>query len=59
MNDIEKILQLLLQHSQALHNDGLLYLSGEETIATPERKAIFIRDIKMILELVNLLESKN
>jgi len=33
-----------------------LYFSGEETIATPERKALVIRDIKLIQEQLSSLE---
>ena len=51
-----KILQILPKYVQALHSDGTLYFSGEETIATPARKALVLNDIKLIQEQLTSLE---
>jgi hypothetical protein len=57
MNDIAKILQLMPKYMQALHNDSVLYFSDEATIATPERKVMLIKNIKMIQEQLSFLEN--
>ena len=56
VNDVTKIMQLLPKYMQALYNDSVLYFSDEETVATPERKAILTKDITMIEELLTFLK---
>ena len=55
MSPIE-IIQILPKYVQALYSDGILYWSGEETIATPERKSLLINDIKLIKAQIEALE---
>jgi len=55
MNPIE-IIQILPKHVQALYSDGVLYFSGEESIATLDRKSLLINDIKLIKEYLDSLE---
>lgn len=55
MNPIE-IIQTLPKHVQALYSDGVLYFSGEESIATTERKSLLINDIKLIKDHLENLE---
>ena len=55
MNPIEIIL-ILPNHAQALHSDGVLYFSGEESIATPGRKSLLINDIMLIKDYLDTLE---
>jgi len=55
MNVIE-IIQILPKYIQALHTDGLLYFSGEKTIATANRKAIVLNDIELIKTQLDILE---
>lgn len=53
-NSVE-IIQLLPKLVQALYSDGVLYFSGEVTIATDARKATLQNDINLIKEqIVNL-----
>jgi hypothetical protein len=54
--NVAEIIQILPKYVQALYSDSTLYFSGEETIATPERKALVIRDIKLIQEQLSSLE---
>jgi hypothetical protein len=54
--DPVKIIQILPKYVQALYSDSTLYLSGEETIATPERKAILLNGIALIKEQIASLE---
>ena len=55
MNPIE-IIQILPKHVQALYSDGVLYFSGEESIATSDRKSLLINDIKLIKDYLENLE---
>jgi len=54
-NPIETI-QLLPKLVQALYSDGVLYFSGEATIATEARKATLLNDINLIKEQIAHLE---
>lgn len=54
-NPIE-IIQLLPKLVQALYSDGVLYFSGEATIATDARKATLQNDINLIKEQIANLE---
>jgi hypothetical protein len=56
-NDISKTLQLMPKYMQALLVDASLYFSDEVTIATPERKVMLIKNIKMIQEQLSFLEN--
>ena len=55
MNLIE-IIQILPKHVQALYSDGVLYFSGEESIATSERKDMLVNDIRIIEELLSVVK---
>jgi len=55
MNPIE-IIQILPKYIQAIHSDAVLYFSGEDTIATPERKLLLINDIQLIKTQLDALE---
>ncbi len=55
-NPIE-IIQILPKYVQALYSDGVLYFSGEPTIATQNRKATLLNDIAMIKEQIEALDS--
>lgn len=55
MNPIE-IIQILPKHVQALYSDGVLYFSGEESIATSDRKSLLVNDIKLIKDHLENLE---
>ena len=50
------IIQILPKYVQALYSDGVLYFSGEPTIATDARKATLINDINLIKEHIAALE---
>ena len=54
-NPIE-IIQILPKYVQALYSDGVLYFSGEATIATESRKATLLNDINLIKEQIAHLE---
>ena len=54
-NPVE-IIQLLPKLVQALYSDGVLYFSGEVTIATDARKATLQNDINLIKEQIAHLE---
>ena len=54
-NPIE-IIQLLPKLVQALYSDGVLYFSGEVTIATDARKVTLQNDINLIKEQISHLE---
>ena len=54
-NPIETI-QLLPKLVQALYSDGVLFFSGEATIATESRKATLLNDINLIKEQIAHLE---
>lgn len=54
-NPVE-IIQLLPKLVQALYSDGVLYFSGEATIATDARKATLQNDINLIKEQIAALE---
>jgi len=51
-----EIIQILPKYVQALYSDGTLYLSGDENIATKERKNLVISDIKLIKANIEALE---
>ena len=51
-----EIIQKLPKYVQALYSDGTLYWSGDETIATNERKNLVISDIKLIKANIEALE---
>ena len=55
LNPIE-IIQILSKYVQALYSDSVLYFSGEETIASPERKSLVLNDIALIKEQIVSLE---
>jgi len=57
MNPTE-IIQKLPKYVQALYSDGTLYWSGDETIATLERKNLIISDIKLIKANIAALEKE-
>ena len=50
------ILPLLPKLVQSLYSDGVLYFSGEVSIATEARKAILINDINLVKEQIAHLE---
>jgi len=50
------IIQLLPKYVQALYSDGVLYFSGELTIATEARKLTLQNDINLIKEQLANLE---
>jgi len=54
-NPVE-IIQILPKYVQALYSDGVLYFSGEVTIATESRKATLLNDINLIKEQLANLE---
>jgi len=54
-NPIE-IIQLLPKLVQALYSDGVLFFSGEATIATDARKNTLQNDINLIKEQIAHLE---
>jgi hypothetical protein len=54
-NPIE-IIQLLPKLVQALYSDGVLFYSGEATIATESRKTTLQNDINLIKEQLAHLE---
>ena len=54
-NPIE-IIQILPKYVQALYSDGVLYFSGEPTIATQSRKETVLNDIAMIKTGIEVLE---
>lgn len=54
-NPIE-IIQILPKYVQALYSDGVLYFSGEATIATEARKATLLNDINLVKEEIANLE---
>lgn len=54
-NPVE-IIQLLPKLIQALYSDGVLYFSGEATIATDSRRATLQNDINLIKEQIAALE---
>lgn len=60
MNEIQQnpveIIQLLPKLIQALYSDGVLYFSGEATIATESRKATLLNDINLVKEQIANLE---
>jgi len=59
MNDNKNpvdIIQLLPKYVQALYSDGVLYFSGEATIATENRKATLLNDINLVKEQIAALE---
>ena len=56
MNNPIEIIQILPKYVQALYSDGVLYFSGEPTIATQNRKASVLNDIAMIKEQIEALE---
>jgi hypothetical protein len=51
-----EIIQNLPKYIQALYSDGTLYWSGDQNIATNERKNIVISDIKLIKANIESLE---
>lgn len=51
-----EIIQILPKYAQALYNDGILYFSGEPTIATDARRVAVLNDIAMIKEQIETLE---
>jgi hypothetical protein len=51
-----EIIQNLPKYVQALYSDGTLYWSGDETIATNERKNLVLSDIKLIKANIEALE---
>lgn len=59
MNNTEnpiEIIQILPKYVQALYSDGVLYFSGEPTIATEARKATLLNDIAIIKAQLEALE---
>ena len=60
MTELQKnpfeIIQILPKYVQALYSDGVLYFSGEVTIATESRKATLLNDINLIKEQITALE---
>lgn len=50
------IILTLHKQVQALYSDGVLYFSGELTIATPERKALLLNNIQSIKAQIETLE---
>jgi hypothetical protein len=54
-NPIE-IIQLLPKLIQALYSDGVLYFSGEVSIATENRKNTLLNDINLVKEQISNLE---
>lgn len=54
-NPVE-IIQLLPKLIQALYSDGVLYFSGEATIATENRKMTLLNDINLVKEHIANLE---
>ena len=60
MNEVQNnpihIIQILPKYVQALYSDGVIYFSGETTIATENRKAALQNDINLIKEQITALE---
>lgn len=54
-NPIE-IIQILPKYIQALYSDGVLYFSGEASIATEARKVILTNDINLVKDQIAHLE---
>jgi hypothetical protein len=54
--EIKDRMQNLIKYSQVLYSDGILYDSGQEEIATPERKSLILSDLKLIKEGVAYIE---
>lgn len=54
--NVAKIIEILPKYVRALCNDSIFYFSGEETLSTPERKSLVIRDIKLIQDELLSLE---
>lgn len=57
MNSVT-ILQLVTKYTNALYNDGSLYWSGDESLSTPERKALVVSDIKLISDNLAILSKE-
>lgn len=47
-NTNRQILQSLSRYVQALYNDGSNFWADDESLATPERKALILSDIALI-----------
>ena len=52
MNDLQQSINIIPKYAQALLNDALLYFSNESSLATEERRAILINDIKLLKEQI-------
>ena len=48
--------QNLPKYAQALYSDSALYWSGENTIATSERKNIIMQDIQLLKDSIAVIE---
>lgn len=53
---LSEIIRILPKCIQAVHNDSILYFSGEPAIATEERKNTLLNDIKLLKEQISSLE---
>ncbi|UXM65448.1 hypothetical protein [Megaira polyxenophila phage MAnkyphage_25.80] len=58
MNNNIQILQLIVKYTNALYSDGSLYWSDDPALATPERKAMVIADIKLITDNLDILNKQ-
>lgn len=57
MDDLQQSINIIPKYAQALLNDALLYFSNEASLATEERRAILINDIKLLKEQIEYLEN--
>lgn len=55
MNPLENI-RMMITYAQTLQHDGIIYWSGEPTIATDERKSMVCHNINLIKKEINTLE---
>ncbi len=54
--ETKDMLQNLIRYSQVLYSDGILYESGNENIATADRKNLVLKDLKLIKDITANIE---
>jgi hypothetical protein len=54
--ETKDMLQNLIRYSQVLYSDGILYESGAQNIATPDRRNLILKDIKLIKDIAAEIE---
>jgi hypothetical protein len=57
LNVILKPIKLLPKYVQALQNDAMLFFADEPTLATPERKVMLVKNIKLMQAQLGVLEN--